>query len=433
MRKKSAIVDLDISLDGELEKPIRAFLHALEYIEILYHLQNIGEDSISELENGIFQKIVETLGRGASHLSGQEKLDLIEKVESMEKGIYDMFCINLKHKEEDYVDLVLGKIHSWDRNNSRCYSGAVGVVNKSFDNLIDDYDKKLDLFLERLPVPRELIGSSIKERAPLMKCIDVFYLAGELNIRHKPICVFFSGEGIQNLSSLSSMTVFINTYISRFKLISREIARRYLGDYSVIDGLDDSIIARLLLVWLRGHDLGHFSGVDSLAKKMSELDKAYLILHELKSDLIALYNLRYLTDDILKGDQLISAYFVAIAEMFRYIRRGSFYNYPDTASAFLAYCFFKECGSIKFDSRLRKFTTDFSKLENDIKNLTEKLLRIFAEGDKTEGLKLLNRWGDIGKLGQHGFPDELEVLGDTDIPHYIDFNFVTRDRLLLDQ
>ncbi|HEY7536082.1 MAG TPA: hypothetical protein VH878_09080, partial [Thermodesulfobacteriota bacterium] len=108
-------------------------------------------------------------------------------------------------------------------------------------------------------------------------------------------------------------------------------------------------------------------------------------------------------------------------------------NYPDTASAFLAYCFFKECGSIKFDSRLRKFTTDFSKLENDIKNLTEKLFRIFAEGDKTEGLKLLNRWGDIGKLGQHGFPDELEVLGDNDIPHYIDFNFVTRDRLLLDQ
>ncbi|MCI0454067.1 MAG: hypothetical protein L0Y68_03610 [Candidatus Dadabacteria bacterium] len=430
MYKKSAIVDLDMKIDEGLRQPIRSFLHALECIEMLYHMQKAGEASIIELEDGIYQKMVETLKRGASYLSGQEKLDLSSKVESMRQGIYDICSITLRRKEEDYIDLILGKIHSWDKHNSRCYSGAVGVINKSFDNLIEGYDKKLDLFLENLPVSEEKRGFSIKKSAPVMRCIEVFFLAGELNIRHKPICVFFSGGTPQNLSTLSRMTVFINIYATRFKLISKEIARKYLEDYSVIEGLDESITSKLLLVWLRGHDLGHFYGVDSINKKMSELDKSYLILHELKSDLIALYNLRYLTEDFLKDDLLIKAYVVAIAEMFRYIRRGMFYNYPDTASAFLAYSFFKESGSINFDAKAKKFKIDFEKLEVDIKNLTSILLNLFAEGDVREAMKLVNRFGDIKELGQYGFPGELEVLSDTEIPHYIDFNFVTRDRLL---
>jgi len=429
LSKQSAIVDLVVDVDEGLRESICSFLRALEYIESLYHLQNTGEGSL-ELEDSIFQRIIQTLRRGTSYLSGEEKLDLSRKVDSISRGIYDLCSLTLKHKGDDYIDLIIGKILSWDKDNRRCYAGAVGVSNKSFDNLIGIYDKKLDFFLEQLPVSEQYKGFSIKKSAPLMRCIDVFSLAGELNIRHKPICVFFSGGASQNLSTLSMMTVFINMYVYRFKLISKGIVRKYLEDYSIIKDLDDSTVAKLLLIWLRGHDLGHFYGLDSLGKKMSELDKAYLILHELKSDLIALYNMRYLADDLLKDDLLIKAYIFAIAEMFRYIRRGRFYNYPDTASAFLAYCYFRESGSIRCDSKGKKFTVDFGKLETDLKKLTEKLLTIFAEGDVTEGLKLLNRWGDIKELGQHGFPSELKVLGDPDIPHYIDFNFVTRDRML---
>jgi hypothetical protein len=202
------------------------------------------------------------------------------------------------------------------------------------------------------------------------------------------------------------------------------------SDYSAIENLDDNGIARLLLLWLRGHDTGHFYGVDSLSRRMPELDKIYLILHELKSDLVALYNLRYLADDLLKDDLFIKAYITSIAEMFRYIRRGGFYNYYDTASAFLAYSYFKESGSITFDSKEKKFRVDFSRLETDIENLTKEIFRIFAEGDVTEGTELVNRWGDIKELGEKNLPDELRVIiEDTSIPYYIDFNFITKDRV----
>ncbi len=430
MYKQSAIVDLVVDLEEGLRDPICSYLRALEYIDALYHLQN-AEESLVLIDDAIFQKIVETLKIGTAYLSSEEKLDLMRKVEAMAQGLFDLCSLTLKHKGEDYIDLIIGRILSWDKSTRSFYSGAVGVIDKSFNNLIESYDKKLDLFLERLPVSEEYKGSSIKKSAPLIRCIDVFSLAGELNIRHKPICVFFSGGSFQGLSTLSRMTVFINIYLSRFKLISKKIAKKYLEDYFVLEDLNDEELAKFLLVWLRGHDLGHFYGVDLLGKKMSELDKAYLILHELKSDVIALYNLRYLTDDLLKDNLLIKAYVVTVAEMLRYIRRGRFFNYPDTASAFLTYSFFMESGSIKFDSKRMKFGIDFSKLETDVKILTEKLLKIFAEGDVTEGLKLLNRWGNIKELGQENLPNELELLGDKDIPHYVDFNFVTRDRILL--
>jgi hypothetical protein len=426
---RSVVFDVFVNLDVELKEPIRSFLRALEYVDALYHIQNTKETSLV-LENNLFGGIIETLKKGTHYLSGDEKLNIEKRIESMARSIYDLYPITLKHKGEDYIDLIIGKIFSQDGNDRRCYSGAIGVINKSFDSLIQTYDEKIDFFLQTLPISEKYKGSSNKVNTPTMRCIDVFSLAGELNIRHKPICVFFSGGGSENLSTLSMITVFINVYVRRFELISKEIARNYIESYLTIGNLDYETVARLLLIWLRGHDLGHFYGVDSLEKRMSELDKTYLILHELKSDAAALYNLRYLADNLLKDDLLVKAYMVAISEMFRYIRRGRFYNYADTASAFLTYMYFKESGSIEFDKEAKRFKINFNKLENDIENLNTNLIRIFAEGDIREAAELVNRWGNIKELGQYGLPDELGVLEDADIPHYIDLNFATRDRIL---
>ncbi len=427
--RRSAIFDVFVDFDGELKETIRSFFQALEYVDALYHIQCAGETSLV-LEDSLFGRILETLKKSVIYISGEERLDLERKIDRLACGIYDLCSITLKHKGEDYIDLTIGKIFSPDKNYRRYYSGVIGVINKSFDSLIRAYDEKMDCFLRNLPISKKYKVSSIKGSTPVMRCIDVLSLAGELNIEHKPICVFFSGGGSENLSTLSMVTVFINIYVRRFELISREIARKYIENYSIIENLDYETIARLLLLWLRGHDIGHFYGMDLLEKKMSELDRTYLILHELKSDMIALYNLRYLADDLLKGDMLAKAYIVAISEMFRYIRRGGVYEYADTASAYLAYMYFKESGSVEFDKEMKKFRVNLSSLEEDIENLNTNLLQIFAEGDMRRAIELVNRWGNIRELRQHSLPNELVVLEDVDIPHYIDLNFTTKDRIL---
>jgi len=427
--KKTAVVDIDLEIDESLKETVHCFLEALEYVEVLYHLQN-SSDFSQALENSFFQKIMNALRKGSQYLCGEQKYDLEERLSLMSKGAYDLFPITLKHCGEDYMDLITGKIFSLDVENRRRYSGAVGLVNKSFDNIIQVYDSKLDLFAERLPFSVSNKNSTIRESAPVMRCIDVFSLAGELNIRHKPICVFFSGGAVENLSSLSKLTVFINLYVLRFRFISKEIARAYMLDYPLIENIDRPHIAKILLIWLRGHDLGHFYGDDSLKRSMSEFDKDYLILHELKSDMVSLYNLRQLQSDLLSGHHLVAAYVVFIAEMFRYIRRGRFHNYPDTASAFLMYCHLREDGVITFDSRKKKFKLHFDKLESGIENLAGELFQIFAEGNVSRARELVNRWGKMQELGQVNLPGELAVLEDTEVPYFIDFNFITKDKIL---
>ncbi len=425
--RKSVIVDINPALDNKLHGTIRSFLQSLEYIESLHHLENTDGFSLI-LENAIFQKIMSSLRKGASYLSGRDKFELERQIEDISGGIYDLYPLTLINEDKECIDLILGKVFSLDKNDRKCYAGAIGSVNNFFDDLIETYDKKMNLLKQRSSKNEDF---SINGNAPTIRCIDVFSLAGELNTRHKPICVFFSGGSPENLSNLSRMTVFINLYTRRFALISKEIAKKYLGSHAIIDDLDDENIGRLLLLWLRGHDLGHFYGEDLLRSNMSELDRPYLILHELKSDILSLYNMRFLADDLLKGDLLIKAYTVSIAEMLRYIRRGRFWSYPDTASAFLTYSYLRDSGSIRFDELTEKFHVDYDRLETDIENLAKEVVDIFALGGAAEADRLLNRWGNLRELGLHDLPDELKVLDDTSIPHYIDFNFMTKERILL--
>jgi len=183
-----------------------------------------------------------------------------------------------------------------------------------------------------------------------------------------------------------------------------------------------------LILWLRGHDLGHFFGEDKLRGKLSEMDKNYLILHELKSDLISLYNMRFLREDLLKGGLMDKAYVISISEMLRYIRRGNFYLYPDSASAYLTYRYLRESGSLVLDSKIKGIKIDFMKLERDIEDFTMMLLKLFRDGDVTKSVEFVNRWGDIRELAIKKLPVELEFLEDRDIPYYLDFNFVLKER-----
>ena len=140
--------------------------------------------------------------------------------------------------------------------------------------------------------------------------------------------------------------------------------------------------------------------------------------------------MRYLKDDLLEGENLLKAYVLSLAEMLRYIRRGGFYKYPDSASAFLTYCYFKEHGSIGFNAKGKRFKIDVKNLESDVEEMTFTLLELFSAGDVSRAKKFINQWGDLSELGGRKLPDELTYLEGSDIPYYIDFNFITKNEML---
>jgi len=427
MRRQTIIVDIPVEIPQELSDISKAFAYVLLNIGSLYELQLQKDLSVS-VENGIWREIPHRLRSANIPEDQRERYE--EQINKLEKGIYDLYPITVLSNQGE-TNLIIGKIFASEGDRVSYYSGVAGIVNNNYNKVIDLFDSRLDqLSNELLP---ETINQNqpLKNKAPAIKCLDVFSLAGGLDVSHKPICVFFSGESPENISSLSNMTVFLNLYSERFRALTIELGKRYLVETAYLETLSGSEISMLLLIWLRGHDVGHFIGRDNLCNNMSEFDKDYMILHELKSDMIALYSFKLFSDDLLGNGMLEKIYYLSVAEMLRYIRRGNILQHPDSASAYIAWRYFENQGALKYDLHHEGFVLNISLLEYAVSKITGELLKIFKDGNADEARKCIARFGSMEVSGE----DDLspmdcsenlrQVINDTDIPHYIDYNFIT--------
>ena len=426
MRRQTVIVDIPVNIPQELLDISKTFSYVLLNIESLYELQLQKDLSVS-VENGIWREILRQLR--SSNIPEDQRERYEEQINNLEKGIYDLYPITVLSNLVE-TNLIIGKIFASEGDQVSYYSGVAGIVNNEYNKAIKQFDSRLDELSNKL-LP-ETIGQtqSVKNKAPVVKCLDVFSLAGALDVSHKPICVFFSGESPENISSLSNMTVFLNLYFERFRALTMELGRRYLVDNTYLVTLSDSEISMLLLIWLRGHDVGHFIGQDNLIDKMAEFDKDYMILHELKSDMIALYSIKLFSNDLLGNGMAKKMYYLSVAEMLRYIRRGNILQHPDSASAYIAWRYFENLGALKYDQRHEGFILDTAAMENAVSKFTEELLKIFKDGNPDEARKMVARYGRMeisaeDDLSPIDCSENLrQVINDTDIPHYIDYNFI---------
>jgi hypothetical protein len=420
--------EITVILPEDLNGAALSFGGALRIIDELNKKQLSRELTLS-LEKSLWSELTEKLREGSTELPEEYRERYNAGVSGLGKGIFDLFPLTAGSAEKGKeIELVIGKVFSSEAEGESYYSGAAGVVNREYDALLSEYDGNLPLFTNSLLISRGYRGKVIQGDIPQIRCLDVYSLAGGLNVRHKPICVFFSGGTKENVSSLSRMTVFINLYTARFKEMTEKIALRYLAGAEALTELTPDETARLLLIWLRGHDVGHFIGADRLGRAMSEFDRDYMILHELKSDMISLYNMKHLSDGLLNGGLLHKAYLLSVAEMLRYIRRGGFVKHPDTGSAYLAYRHFRDRGAIRHDPWEGKFIVDMKMFESVVDEFAWDLVRLFADGNDTRARGFVNSWGWLGVEETDGLPrgcpEELRrMIADTDFPHYIEYSF----------
>lgn len=426
MRKLTTVFELSPKVEECLRRIFLSFLNVLHLVDALYHLEASGSTPLL-LENMIYQSIIGRLRQGATLLRGKERQRFSEQIEKIAGGIEDVSTVTIYNDDREYVCLILGKIISPENKNAPLWAGAVGMVNNRFKEEIEHFERKIPHIFERISATEHTNESVPSLKPSSLLCLDGLAFAGELNARHKPICIFFSGKKTHSLASLPNMAVFINLYSARYCAISREIGIRYIRDFKLIEDLDDNMLSLILLLWLRGHDFGHFLGIDNLARELGESNPYYQALHELKSDVLALYFLRHLKSDLLKGELLTKAYAVALAEMFRYIRRDEPHLHPDSISALLAYRYFSRSGTVRLEPQSKKIAVRFDSLERDIDEILHEVISIFARGDTLKAKAFVNRLVDLDGLRYETELQELKFLKDTDIPYYIDFKLNLRD------
>lgn len=405
------------------QKVLASVSQVLNYIDQL--TQRGGQDPlILNVENEYYEKIIESLRDGISELSDEDKKRIKGKLDEMSGGIYDLDSIN--YKSPDSV-LILGKIYSAQKSYQKRYVATFGLVNSEANAILKEYDKIAEDEYKKFPYVPDNKKEIFEENRSDINCIDVLRFAGDFNLVYKPISLFYTGTKSRELHILPKVVLFTNIYFKRYELVSEELGRRFIYDYYENEKLPREDINKILVYWLRGHDLGHFFGrdvlgtnlKDKLSKSKEDNRRVYYLLNELKSDIISLYIFKNRLKDLLGDIDLRNVYLVFISELLRYMRRGHLLHYADGGSAYLAYKYFIKSGALKI-SYNNMHEVNHEQLSIDIDNLCEELIDLFEEGSAVRAVAFVKSLIKFENILTKDLSEDLEFLIDSSIPYNID-------------
>ena len=421
--KQTTEVEFNYDTSVFNQKVLASVTQVLDYIEQL--TQRGGQDPlIINVEVEYYEKIIESLREGISELDDDDRKRLKAKIDEMSGGIYDLDSINFE--SPDSV-LILGKIFSAQRSYQKRYVATFGLVNSEANSILKEYDKIAEDIYKEIPFIPENKKVIFEEEKSEISCIDVLRFAGDFNLVYKPISLFYTGTKSREENIPTKVALFTNIYFKRYEVVSEELGKRFIYDFYENGDLSREDINKILIFWLRGHDLGHFFGrdvlganlKDKLSKSKEDNRRVYYLLHELKSDIISLYIFKNSLKDLLGDFDIRNVYLVFISELLRYIRRGHLLHYSDGGSAYIAYNYFIKSGALKL-SYNNMLELNHEQMSIDIDNLSEELIDIFEEGNSIRAVAFVKDLIKFENIITKDLSEDIEFLSDKDIPYTID-------------
>jgi hypothetical protein len=374
----SAVLDGSKDADS-LDLNLKKYLYKiLDVVDSLYALQR-SDTNLQGLENYLYKEIINLLKNCTEFLPADSSLKLKAQIKSIENGIYDLAPIEIETSDKNSVYLILGKIVC-PENSKKYYSAVLGIEDKSFYRLIEDYKKEISANCDNLSLISKSEISNLASLCNSFQCMNAVKLSGFVNKKHIPFSLFFSGGAKQQLSSLSNTILFTNIYIQRFKIISESLGRELIDPDNLVKQSDCNITEQILALWLWGHDIGHFLKEDNFKNNICGENKyTYEVVHELRSDIFSLYLLKQLCGQFLDIKKEL-VYQVFVMEMFRYIRRGGFEHQPDSVSAYLIFRFMLYKNVVSIDPVSNKIVLNYPEFGNMIDEILIAALDLFKSG-----------------------------------------------------
>jgi hypothetical protein len=231
-------------------------------------------------------------------------------------------------RERDLV-LLCGPMATWQRKSSATYHGFVASVPWAPGNALIARADSLplrDYMADLLDQPR-LTARPV----PGFLVTTLITCGGEPNGFPKHFAYFLpEDEGVKG-AGISKTVVYANVYSARFEGISRPLAQ--LGLEPTVDVSPEQAL-KLLVLWFRGHDIGHQLRLPTTAfRELRLLGRATSIaLQEALADVIGYLAMTGGPWCGAFGGDLAACEFVFLAELLRYLERGSRY-FPDSEAA----------------------------------------------------------------------------------------------------
>ncbi|MGH9807685.1 MAG: hypothetical protein ACRD9W_10565 [Terriglobia bacterium] len=239
-----------------------------------------------------------------------------------------------------------GPLATWgSKSTIRPRSILAAIRDPAWAEFYERVDRQLPSLAARLS---EVLGEDLAWRVPppVMLPANIIACGGEANTIPKNIAHFFP-EDAGHSAGQASTVLFPNIYIHRFFGISAPLLK------AVAPGLDEppaSAMASALHLWFRGHDTGHFLAPQAAPQRREVLsNRMYGVLDEVWADIVGYFFACAPECDALLGVSPGVARVAFLAELLRYIRRGSRW-FIDSAAANVELAALEACGALEYDS-----------------------------------------------------------------------------------
>jgi hypothetical protein len=321
----------------------------------------------------------------------------------------DMAWMDMK---TNTLDIVIGPIETYEDQlfgYKAAFEGYVLVKDKEWSGRLARYTAFLPELQRGLPVPNEYKREEPGADSDL-NAYDVVYYAGDCNAGAKTIAINLPNDEEVQLAKGARRLQLKNAMRAKFEKILVPIANVLIAEDQRSHVDFDAFFANTMF-----HEVAHGLGVKNTINGKGSVREAMRdnasALEEGKADILGLYMVTKLKEKGELGDaDLMDNYVTFLAGIFRSIRFGA--SSAHGVANTLRFNFFAEQGAFSRDEATETYRVNPEKMGVAVEKLSEKILRLQAEGDYAGATAFVEQMGKIPPQLQ----SDLERLEDAEIP-----------------
>lgn len=236
--------------------------------------------------------------------------------------------------------------------------------------------------LANLPIPDELRGRVELVKSSPITVADEVYAAGQSRAGFQIRAYILPNDERVRLARGTRHVILRNVVDARFHKLLEPVAREVLVPEQAAQVSDEAYLD-LLLMWQMAHGIAPKAitlpgGAKTTARAL--LKQRHGIIEAARAEAVALMNALYLVDEKVFAPTLrMTIPITYLASLFESFRYGT----TDThgMAKLLVYNYLSQNGAFRYDPGTRRFSVNYDRLPNTLRNLTAELLTVEIVGD----------------------------------------------------
>ena len=242
----------------------------------------------------------------------------------------------------------------------------------------------------------EALGEELAWRIqpPVIFPANIIACGGEANTVPKNIAYFLPEDAGASAGEAATI-LFSDFYVHRFFGISVPLLKAFAPGFNEPPA---AVMSSALHLWFRGHDAGHFLSPQAAPQRREVLShRMYGVLDEVWADIVGYFVACAPEWEALTGVSSSVARVTFLAELLRYVRRGSRW-FADSAAASVELAALEACGALEYDASNLSLRWSEALMDSAMIDLGRAVARLLFRDVRSEDVARLDTLSSGGSV-----------------------------------